>query len=84
MHLIFQTGNPSKPIYNVIDDRILRIFISFAHQDPLRHSLLVSVDDECFRSTKRSNDPFDLNRESPNPNATNVGVLESIPEGTAF
>ena len=70
MHLSFQTGNPAKSIYNVIDDRTVRIFISFARQDSLRHSLLVTIDDECFRSTEGSNDPSDPNRESPNPNDT--------------
>ena len=73
MHLSFQTRNPAKPIYNVIDDKTVRIFISFAHQDSLRHLLLVTVDDEYFRSTEESNDPFDPNRESPNSNDTNIG-----------
>ncbi|KAL5576595.1 hypothetical protein UlMin_018294 [Ulmus minor] len=84
MHLSFQTGNPAKPIYDGIDDRTVRIFISFACQDSLRHSLLVTIDDECFRSTEGSNDPSDPNKESPNPNGANVGGLESIPKGTAF
>lgn len=84
MHLNFPIENPAKPTYDVIDDRTVRIFISFAHQDLLRHSLLVTIDDECFRSTEGSNDPSDPNIESPNPNGTNVGGLESILEYTAF
>ena len=84
MHLSFQTRNPAKPIYNVIDDKTVRIFIRFACQDLLRHSLLVTVDDECFRSTEGSNDPSDPNRESPNPNDTNVGGWNPNPRVQLF
>ena len=84
MHFSFQTRNPAKPIYDIIDDRTIRILISFASQNSLRHSLMVTIEDEWFRSTKGSNDPSDLNKESLNPNSTNVGGLESIPEGTTF
>lgn len=82
MLLSFQIGNPSKPIYDVIDDKTVKIFISFAQQDLLKHSLMVTFDDECFRSTQGSNDPFDQKKESLNMNGENVAGLESIPEGT--
>ena len=84
MHLSFQTGNPSKPYYDIIDDKMVKIFISFARQDSLKHSLMVTIDDKCFRSTKGSNDPSDPKKESPNTNGGNVVGLESIPKGTTF
>ena len=45
---------------------------------------MVIIDDECFRSTQGSNDPFDPKKESPNTNGGNVGGLESRLEGTTF
>ena len=84
MHLSFQTGNPAKPICNIIDDRTVRIFISFARQDSLRHSLMVTIDDECFRSTQGSNEPSNWKKESPNTNGGNLEMMESIPEGTTL
>ena len=50
MHLIFQTGNPCQPIYEVIDDMTVKIFISFARQNSLKHLLMVTIDTEGLRS----------------------------------
>ena len=62
----FQPQNPSKPIYEaiyaVIDDRTVKIFVSFLRQD----SLMVTIEDEGFRFAQGSNDLSNLKKESPN------------------
>ena len=78
MHLSFQIGNPSKPIYDDIDDWIVKIFISFAFRDSLKYSLMVTIDDECFRFSQGSNDHSNMKNESPNMNSGNLAGLESI------
>ena len=77
MHLNFQTGNLSQPYYDIMDDRMVKIFITFARQDSLKHSLVVTIDDASYRSTQGSNDPSDTKRESPNTNDKNVMGLKS-------
>ena len=62
MHFNLQTRNPSKRIYDVIDDMTVKIFIRFARQNSLKHSLMVTIYDECFRSTQGSNDHSDLKK----------------------
>ncbi|KAL5538636.1 hypothetical protein UlMin_046178 [Ulmus minor] len=82
MHFKFFTGHPVKPLYEVTDNRTLRLFMYYARQDPVKNSLMVTVEDEVFPSTKGIKNPSGQTKESPTSTEGYLKGLESISEGT--
>ncbi|KAL5576113.1 hypothetical protein UlMin_017812 [Ulmus minor] len=82
MHFKFFTGHPVKPLYEVTDNRTLRLFMYYARQDPVKNSLMVTVEDEVFPSTKGIKNPSGQTKESPTSTEGYLKGPESISEGT--